>query len=178
MLFPHFKNEMRCLKEGFALVAGCDEAGRGPMAGPGVAAACGLDPATIGKTRVRSRWYARVRDSKMIPETERQTLYVKILENALAHGVGIVSVSEIDELNIHHASLKAMRLAVENLVEQFKKGKDCRKIHLLVDGRFSIPNLSLAGVEVVQTSLVHGDALSLDFRGVHYCKSGERCYYA
>ena len=80
MLFPHFKNERKYLKRGYNFVIGCDEAGRGPVAGPVVAAACVLDPKTIGR-RHKNKWYARVRDSKTIPEAEREILVKKILEN-------------------------------------------------------------------------------------------------
>ncbi|MBI2631153.1 ribonuclease HII [Candidatus Nomurabacteria bacterium] len=153
MLLPHFKNELKCLKEGFTLVAGCDEAGRGPMAGPVVAAACILDPKSIGKTRSKNKWYARVRDSKTIPETERETLAKKILENAVACGVGIVSETDVDALNIHHASLLAMRRAVEDILVKIPKPG---KIFVLVDGRFKIPE-----VATEQMAIISGDALVL-----------------
>ena len=177
MQFPHFKNELKCLKEGFSLVAGCDEAGRGPMAGPVVAAACILDPQSIGQKRSRNKWYARVRDSKTIPEEERETLSVKILQNALAYGVGIVSEKEIDVLNIHHASLWAMKLAVENMakkIRKIKKSKNSGKISLLVDGRFVIPNLSIRGVEITQTSIIAGDTLSLSISAASIIAKVER----
>ena len=174
MLFPHFKNELKCLKEGFSLVAGCDEAGRGPMAGPVVAAACILDPQSIGQKRSRNKWYARVRDSKTIPEEERAILSSKILQNVLAYGVGIVSEKEIDVLNIHHASLRAMKLAVENMAQKIKKGKNPQKIGLLVDGRFVIPNLSIRGVEITQTSIIAGDTLSLSISAASIIAKVER----
>ena len=173
MLFPHFKNELKCLKEGFALVAGCDEAGRGPMAGPVVAAVCILDPKNIGK-RSKNKWYARVRDSKTIPEEEREILSSKILQNVLAYGVGIVSEKEIDVLNIHNASLKAMKLAVENMVRKIKKDKNLSKIGLLVDGRFVIPNLSIRGVEITQTSIIAGDTHSLSISAASIIAKVER----
>ena len=177
MLFPHFKNETKCLKEGFALVVGCDEAGRGPMAGPVVAAACILDPQSIGQKRSRNKWYARVRDSKTIPEEERAILSSKILQNVLAYGVGIVSEKEIDVLNIHHASLRAMKLAVENMakkIRKIKKSKNSGKIGLLVDGRFVIPNLSIRGVEITQTSIIAGDTLSLSISAASIIAKVER----
>lgn len=159
------------------MVAGCDEAGRGPMAGPVVAAACILDPESIGKTRSKNKWYARVRDSKTISEEEREILSAKILENVLAYGVGIVSEKEIDALNIHHASLKAMKLAVENMAKKIgkiKKSKNSDKIHLLVDGRFIIPNVSILGVKIAQTSIVSGDAHSLSISAASIIAKVER----
>jgi ribonuclease HII len=87
-------------------VAGVDEAGRGALAGPVVAAAVICDP--CGEL-------SRVRDSKLVREEERERLYERILARCLAHGVGIVEADEIDRINILRATLKAMKLAVESL---------------------------------------------------------------
>jgi ribonuclease HII len=144
------------------------------MAGPVVAAACILDPESIGHKRSRNKWYARVRDSKTIPEEEREILSAKIRQNALWYGVGIVSEGEIDELNIHHASLKAMKLAVENMAQKIKKGKNSGRVHLLLDGRFTIPGLSIPDMEIVQTSIVDGDALSLSISAASIIAKVER----
>jgi ribonuclease HII len=152
MRFPDFKNELKYLKKGFDLVAGCDEVGMGPLAGPVVAAACILDPKSIGKYRTRNKWYHRVRDSKTINEGEREVLQKEILKNCLAYGVGEVWQEEIDQLNIHHASLLAMRRAVEGLLEKIKG----EKVFLLVDGRFKIPEIL-----VEQKAVIDGDALIL-----------------
>jgi ribonuclease HII len=176
MLFPTLKHELGFLKQGYTLVAGCDEAGRGPLAGPVVAAACILDPKNIGR-RTKNKWYARIRDSKTIPEEEREILYAKILKHAVCHGVGIVWQEEIDRLNIHHASLRAMRLAAENLANNIRKikiGKNTEKLHLLVDGRFIIPNLEIKGFEMAQTTIVHGDALSLSISAASIIAKVER----
>jgi len=89
------------------LVAGVDEAGRGPLAGPVVAAAVILDP---GKRRIRG-----VRDSKLIPHERREALAETIREQAIAWAVGSADVAEIDTLNILWATMLAMRRAVEAL---------------------------------------------------------------
>ncbi len=89
------------------LVAGVDEAGRGPLAGPVVAAAVILDP---GGRRIRG-----VRDSKLIPPERREALAAKIREHAIAWAVGSADVAEIDALNILWATMLAMRRAVEAL---------------------------------------------------------------
>lgn len=139
MIFPTFKRELKFLKQGYDFVIGCDEAGRGPVAGPVVAAACILDPQSIN-TRGKYKWYARVRDSKTIPEEEREILARKIKKFALAYGVGIVSEREIDEINIHNASLLAMQRAVDNLCAKIP---NVEKMLVLLDGRFKIPVLSI-----------------------------------
>ncbi|PKL82146.1 MAG: ribonuclease HII [Ignavibacteriae bacterium HGW-Ignavibacteriae-3] len=99
-----FDNKFLIRKTG--LIAGCDEAGRGPLAGPVVAAAVIFDKETFHKD---------INDSKQISEKKREELYKWILDNCLSHGIGIISHGEIDEINILQASLKAMKFAVEQL---------------------------------------------------------------
>ncbi|CAM8365181.1 ribonuclease HII [Candidatus Methylopumilus planktonicus] len=102
------------------LICGVDEAGRGPLAGPVYAAAVILGPDfdTEG-----------LRDSKKLSESKRYSLAVHIKKNALAWSVGICSASEIDEINIHQATLLAMKRAIEGL-------NGYRSIKLMVDGLF------------------------------------------
>ena len=86
--------------------AGCDEAGRGCIAGPVVAAAVILP---------REMDFPEFDDSKKLSEKQREKLRVKVLENAAAYGVGIVSAEEIDEINILNASFLAMHRAIDQL---------------------------------------------------------------
>ena len=86
--------------------AGCDEAGRGCIAGPVVAAAVILP---------RGMDFPEFDDSKKLTEKQREKLRVKVLENAAAYGVGIVSAEEIDEINILNASFLAMHRAIDQL---------------------------------------------------------------
>ena len=86
--------------------AGCDEAGRGCIAGPVVAAAVILP---------RGMDFPEFDDSKKLTEKQREKLRVKVLENAAAYGVGIVSAEEIDEINILNASFLAMHRAINQL---------------------------------------------------------------
>ena len=86
--------------------AGCDEAGRGCIAGPVVAAAVILP---------RGMDFPDFDDSKKLSEKQRETLRIKVLENAEAFGVGIVSAEEIDEINILNASFLAMHRAIDQL---------------------------------------------------------------
>jgi len=99
-----FEAEVRI--RGFRVVAGLDEAGRGPLAGPVVAAAVVLPP--------KGKWTG-VDDSKKLSPAQRENIFPLLLEKALGVGVGIVEAQEIDRLNILQASLKAMQLAVEKL---------------------------------------------------------------
>src|SRR6185503_20676800 len=119
---------------GFCRIAGCDEVGRGCLAGPVVAAAVILDP---------DRYIAGVCDSKMITAAERERLYGVITRKALAWSVASADPAEIDDINIHQASLQAMRRAVLALAPL----PDC----VLVDA-FRIPDLQIA-----QRGVLHGD---------------------
>lgn len=95
--------ENACRRWGFYRVAGCDEVGRGCLAGPVVAGAVVLDP---------DRHIAGLADSKTITALERERLYAQITKKALAWSVAAVQPTEIDTLNIHRASLEAMRRAL------------------------------------------------------------------
>jgi ribonuclease HII len=119
---------------GFHRVAGCDEVGRGCLAGPVVAAAVVLHP---------DRYIPGVCDSKMITALERERLYAIITRKALAWSVAAAAPAEIDEINIHRASLQAMRRAVLALAPL----PDV----VLVDA-FRIPDLLIA-----QRGVPHGD---------------------
>lgn len=90
--------------EGFELVGGIDEAGRGPLAGP-VVAACVVLP--------REVWLERLDDSKKLSPATRDRLYVEIRQKALFWGVGVCDASYIDRVNILNATKKAMMLAVQ-----------------------------------------------------------------
>ena len=96
-----------CDRAGTTLVAGVDEAGRGPLAGPVIAAAVILDP---------DRPLPGVADSKKLSETRREMLYGEIVAGALAWSVGRAEVTEIDRLNILQATMLAMQRAVEGLL--------------------------------------------------------------
>lgn len=94
------------MKPGRALIAGVDEAGRGPLAGPVVAAAVILNPVDF---------IADLADSKLLSEKKREHLYPEIIKRALSYGIGQASVDEIDSMNILQATLLAMRRAVAQL---------------------------------------------------------------
>jgi ribonuclease HII len=117
------------------LMAGVDEAGRGPLAGPVVAAAVILD----GARRING-----LADSKVLTPLQRDKLYDRIREKALCCSVGSASVLEIDELNIFHATMLAMKRAVEGL--------RLKPVKVLVDGN-RLPRL-----DVLSEAIVGGDA--------------------
>jgi ribonuclease HII len=119
---------------GFYRVAGCDEVGRGCLAGPVVAGVVILDP---------RRHIAGLADSKTIPGAERERLYDEITGRAVAWSVASVEPTEIDAINIHRASLEAMRRAVLAIAPL----PDL----VLVDA-FRIPDLLMA-----QRPVLHGD---------------------
>jgi ribonuclease HII len=104
-------------------VVGVDEVGRGPLAGPVVAAAVMLDP---------NKPIKGLNDSKKLSDRERRELVFEIREKALAYGIAEVSVLEIETLNIHHASLLAMKKAVFILTRTFAIAIDS----VIVDGKF------------------------------------------
>src|SRR3989338_2946640 len=83
MKFPTYKNETQKHAEGYKFVAGCDEVGIAPLAGPVVAATVILDPSSIGERRSKNKWWYRVRDSKTCNEKEREELSKFITEHAV-----------------------------------------------------------------------------------------------
>ncbi|MBS1789882.1 MAG: ribonuclease HII [Acidobacteria bacterium] len=131
------KFEFELWEQGFELIAGVDEAGVGPLAGPVVAG-----------TAILPRNYKlyELNDSKKLDETTRDQLAERIKADTIAWAVGIADVEEIDQLNIYRASLLAMRRAVEAL--------GVTPSFVLVDAR-RIPELA-----VPQRGIVHGDSLS------------------
>jgi ribonuclease HII len=131
--FRTIENAIR--RVGFNAVAGCDEVGRGCLAGPVVAAAVVLDP---------DRYVARISDSKTVTALERARLYDKITRVAVSWCVAAAECDEIDRINIHQASLRAMQRAVMGLAPL--------PDFVLVDA-FRIPDLRMA-----QRAIEHGDA--------------------
>ena len=121
---------------GKRFVAGIDEAGRGPLAGPVVAAAVVFPP---------EFFMADVNDSKVLPQTMREHLYKQIVDSAHAVGLGIIDHSIIDEINILNATYRAMHEAIAGL----RVTPD----HLLIDGN------RFAGSGIPFTTIVDGDAL-------------------
>jgi len=104
---PHYRFERAALKQGARVVVGIDEAGRGPLAGPVVAAAVILDQRRIPRG---------INDSKAMTHEERETVYAAII-GAARFGIGIVDVDCIDRINILNATLQAMAMALQEIGE-------------------------------------------------------------
>ncbi|MBI4336230.1 MAG: ribonuclease HII [Chloroflexi bacterium] len=136
---PTWRHERALWRRGFGRVAGIDEVGRGPLAGPVMAAAVVLPP------HYKAPWVAGLRDSKMLSPRQREALDPLIRRAALAFGVGAASVEEIDTLGI----VGATRAAMLRALDQLAPGPDS----LLVDA------LRLPEAGLPCEALVHGDAL-------------------
>jgi ribonuclease HII len=136
-----YENQIKAL--GYNIIAGVDEAGRGPLAGPVVSAAVILpfDCPISG-----------INDSKKLSEKQRDSLYPKIMKTALAVGTGLASHEEIDRINILQAALLSMKRAVENL-----SGSSCPIFpdYLLIDGKFTID------MPIPQSAIIKGDSKSI-----------------
>lgn len=130
--------EQELWAKGVTKIAGVDEAGMSPLAGPVVAGAVILP---VGFRLIG------IDDSKKLDPVQRSELVVEIKERAVCWAVGIVAPAEIDAINIYRAGLLAMRRAVEGLSE--------RPEHLLIDAR------RLRELDIPQRGIVHGDALSI-----------------
>src|SRR5919204_5157030 len=134
-----FRYEKKLRATGVARIAGIDEAGRGALAGPVVAAAAVLPE------KFRHR---RLNDSKQLAPELREEIYCELVSNSeVRWSVGIVDSMEIDRINILRASHKAMRFAVSALIEQ--------PDHVLIDGLPVIP------FPIPQTAIIDGDCLSM-----------------
>ena len=132
-----YQLEEELIAQGYSLVCGVDEAGRGPLCGPVAAAACILPTGLV---------LEGLNDSKKLTEKKREALYDQICENAVAYAIVLGSVEEINETDILSTTLHAMRRAIEQL--------DPKPDFALIDGNitrdFTLP----------VKAVVHGDAIS------------------
>lgn len=133
-----FDFEDQARTEGFRLIAGVDEVGRGCLAGPVVAAACILDRDNPVP--------AHLNDSKKLTARQREAIGRDLRKDAVAFGIGVVEAEEIDEINILEATKKAMSLAIEAL--------DPSPEYLLIDA------LQLKSIDLPQKALIKGDSIS------------------
>ncbi len=134
---PSYEYEIQKINEGYTSICGCDEAGRGPLCGPVVAAAVILSPDTV---------IDGLDDSKKLTEKKRERLFDIIKEKALAYAIAEASPEEIDEINILNASMLAMRRAVEAL--------SVKADFALIDGNCS------RGFDIPTETIVKGDSKS------------------
>ena len=134
---PNFEYENKIYEKGYTTVCGCDEAGRGPLCGPVVAAAVILPNDTV---------IEGLDDSKKLTEKKREKLFEIIKEKAVAYAIAEASPEEIDEINILNASMLAMRRAVEKL--------EVKADFALIDGNCS------RGFDIPTETVVKGDSKS------------------
>ena len=131
-----FENELR--EMGYNSICGVDEAGRGPLSGPVVAAACILPAGCV---------IAGLNDSKKLTPKQRDRLFDEIRATAVAYAIGQASPEEIDELNILNATMLAMRRAIEGLPQKAD--------FALIDGNCA------RGIDLPHKTVISGDALSV-----------------
>jgi len=139
--------EKQFLSDEIKLICGVDEAGRGPLMGPVVAAACILPPDVTIKG---------LDDSKKLSEKKRELLFEEIKEKAIAYSVASASVEEIEELNILNAAMLAMKRAIESL--------EVKADFALIDGNcsrgFSIPTKTVVGGDAKVPSIAAASILA------------------
>ena len=136
MIIPDFSREENLFRRGYKNIAGIDEAGRGPLAGPVVAAAI-----IFSKSKLLNKLLEiGIRDSKLLSPKKREYLSGLILEKCHSSSVGIVSEETIDKINILEASLLAMRRAVEKL--------EVKPDFLLIDGNRTIENYPVSQIAI------------------------------
>jgi len=135
---PTCRYEEQAASVGALRIAGIDEAGRGPLAGPVVAAAVVLPYAEL---------IPNLDDSKLLPALQRYVLFHRIMEKAAATGVGVVPVETIDEINIFQATRLAMVMAVQSITPP--------PDYLLIDGPISLD------LRISQRAIIKGDRLSV-----------------
>jgi ribonuclease HII len=147
MLEISLKTEEDLRAEGFEFVIGIDEAGRGPLAGPVVAAAAVIRK---GANILKDKSFTLIRDSKKLSEKQREEVFDFISENFHV-GVGICDHKTIDRVNILEATYLAMKKALADLTAKINRPSSCI---ILVDGNRIIPGLSIS-----QRSIIKGDSL-------------------
>lgn len=135
------KTENKIIKAGYKLIAGIDEAGRGPLAGPVVAACVIIDE----NFQLDCDTLKMVADSKKLSAKKRIELFKVIKEKALAVEIGVVDNDVIDKINILQASFLAMRRAIRKI--------SLKPDYILVDGKFKIPKINIK-----QQAIISGDS--------------------
>ncbi len=146
-----FDFEKKLFEEGWEMIVGIDEVGRGPLAGPVVACAATLKDYSLEIKNYEKKKFDLIRDSKMLSEKQREKLFDFIKEYFYV-GIGMCDHETIDRMNILEASFLAMKAALSSLNTNIKNQN--AKIIILVDGNKKIPNLSKE-----QRAIVNGDKI-------------------
>lgn len=143
VILPRLDQERARWRQGLTAVAGVDEVGMGPLAGPVVAAAVILPADLSCQDGLPATFPRGVRDSKTLTLKARERLEQEVRRVAVGVGIGVVEVEEIDRINVYQAGLKAMRLALARL--------SVTPEHVLIDGR------ALKDLPIPQTTFIKGD---------------------
>jgi ribonuclease HII len=146
MQLPNLDSEKKCWSRGLRVIAGIDEAGRGPLAGPVVAGAVVIFPKIIEEI-AKTPPCKLIRDSKTLSARQREKAFDFISQNFL-FGIGWSDHETIDRANILQAAFLAMKKAISDLKTKIKDDIE----HILLDGRSPIPNISIG-----QENIVGGD---------------------
>lgn len=142
--FELCKYERQLAEEGYTIIAGIDEAGRGPLAGP-VAAACVI-------LKADGPFVKGADDSKKLSEKRREALFEEIKEQSLAYGISLVDNRRIDEINILQATYEAMRNALADAILMAENK---------LPGMLLVDHVHIPQIEIPQMSITHGDAQSV-----------------
>jgi len=150
MKHPNFNEEKKLWKKGYKFVAGLDEAGRGPLAGPVVAACVNFQFSIYNFQSIfNDTIFKQVKDSKKLSPPQREKIYKALIKHPqIKYGVGAVSEKVIDRINILNAAKLAMKKAIASCEPRAHKKID----FLLIDGNFKLEK-----VKIPQKSVVKGD---------------------
>ena len=157
---PKITEERKLWRQGYQFVACIDEAGRGPLAGPVVAAAVVLTKPSLGRPKLG---LSKLRDSKKLSPKRREEIYAKVVKHpAIQWGIGIVSEKVIDKINILQATQLAMRKAISHLETKLQKNhhiaKHCySKKMLYIDFLIVDGNKELSFMNISCKAIVKGD---------------------
>ncbi len=151
-----FARERALQKEGYDIIIGIDEAGRGPLAGPVIAAACVVRETDFFVSGTTDAQWRLVRDSKLLSAKQRQEAFAFVRENFFV-GIGESGPETIDRINILQATFLAMKKAINALERTIEKNNaymNAREMMILVDGNQIIPNFTRK-----QQYVAHGDCI-------------------
>ncbi|OGI22435.1 MAG: ribonuclease HII [Candidatus Moranbacteria bacterium RIFCSPHIGHO2_01_FULL_55_24] len=148
---PTFEKELTLRLEGEAFIIGIDEAGRGPLAGPVVAAAVCYRTANFSVPEALAKEFSLIRDSKKLSPKQREKAFSLVQEHFHV-GTGIINPETIDRVNILQATFLAMKAALTDLLRQLPEARG--KEYLLIDGNQPLPSFS-----GTQEAVIGGDSL-------------------
>jgi ribonuclease HII len=141
--------EQNILDKNYQYILGCDEVGRGPLAGPVVACVTVFDKDFYNTDL---SWKKEVKDSKKLSASKRKLLTEKILASTVACEIGMNTNLEIDDINIHQATLSAMNHAVQSALSKGGMPISIENSFLFIDGIWKVPS-----VEIAQQAVIKGD---------------------